>query len=73
MGKGLSGVFVDFLVVVRVVSTSVSSVVPQLNIVNNGLSDDQGGSGLNFLPGFISGKYNIICKLFFENVPKFHF
>ena len=52
--EGLSGTFVNFLIVISVDATSVSTVMTKLNDVNDNLTTNQ---GLEFVPGVISGKY----------------
>ena len=52
--EGLSGTFVNFLIVISVDATSVSTVMTKLNDVNENLTTNQ---GLEFVPGVISGKY----------------
>ena len=56
----LSGVFVDFVIVVRTFPTSVPQIVAELNIMNDALGTDQGNSGLNFVGVAIEGKYRIL-------------
>ena len=52
--EGLSGTFVNFLIVISVDATTVSTVMTKLNDVNDNLTTNQ---GLEFVPGVISGNY----------------
>ena len=53
----LSGIFVDFVVVVQTLPTSVPQIVAELHTINEALGTDHGGSGLNFVGVAIESKY----------------
>ena len=57
----LTGIFVNFLVVIKAEIGLVPNIITKLNEVNAalGTEKDQAGTSLDFQPGIISGKCNI--------------
>ena len=55
--EGLTGTFVNFVIVISVEATSESTVITRLNDANGALGTTE---GLDFVPGVISGKWHIL-------------
>ena len=61
----LTGTYVDFLVIVDMLSIGVSNLVNELVTINNYLGMDQSGSGINFVGSLIEG--NLLTVLVIRN------